>query len=69
VTAVRPLLSTRSTASTPSTFALSLARPVARSLVPPLYRLRLANTNCVVTFVMVTRTTSTSDAVQASWIR
>src|SRR5260370_13036895 len=42
-------------------------RPVAVSL---LYRRPFfENTNCAVTFVAVTSTTRTSEAVQASWIR
>jgi hypothetical protein len=45
-------------------------RPFAPSPVRFFYRrFLLANTNCAVTFVRVTRTTSTSEAVQASWIR
>ena len=42
-------------------------RPVAVS--PPYRRPFFENTNCAVTFVAVTSTTRTSEAVQASWIR
>jgi hypothetical protein len=47
--------------------ALSPFRPVA---VPLLYRRPFfENTNCAVTFVAVTSTTRTSEAVQANWTR
>jgi len=64
--------STQFTASTLSTSIRRYAHTPTRRYADTLASYRrflLANTNCAVTFVRVTTTTSTSEAVQASWIR